>query len=123
MRIVMEESGWRVLSPARPDEMICLRRLVLQCGYRICEVCRELGCSERYLYEVAKRDVGLPPKAWMRQERMVTAKRMLGEGMGFSEVAEKLGFASTAGFRREFREIYGILPREYVRGLEEGDTK
>lgn len=59
----------------------------------------------------------MTPKAWMRQERMVVARRMLIDGLESDEVSERLGFSSIGSFRREFRTIHGVLPLEYVESL------
>jgi AraC-like DNA-binding protein len=86
----------------------------MQLGYRVGEVCGELGCSERYLRAVFLRDVGLSPKEWMRQERMVVARRMLDGGRSPLAVSDSLGFASLNNFRREFQEVYGMSPARWV---------
>ena len=113
MRIVRPEMSWRVLGPEWPGGSVCLQRLALRCGYRICEICAELNCGERYLYEVFIRDIGLSPKEWMRRERMVVARRMLAGGERVDDVTERLGFASKNNFRREFLAFYGVLPLEF----------
>ena len=113
MRITLGETGWRILIAGRPGEWSCLPSLALECGYRICEICRKLGCSERYFHHVATRDIGLPPKAWMRQERMIRARHMLSEGITSDLVAEKIGYSAIGSFRREFRKFHPICPREY----------
>ena len=38
-----------------------LHQLAMRDGYRIDQLCSELGCSETYLYSVFTRDIGLPP--------------------------------------------------------------
>lgn len=116
MRIVRPEMSWRVLSPEWPGGSVCLQLLALRCGYRIGEICAELDCGERYLYEVFTRDIGLSPKEWMRRERMVVARRMLSGGKGPDEVAESLGFASKQNFRREFLAFYRVGPVEFQEG-------
>ena len=113
MRIVRPEMSWRVLSPVWPGGSVCLQRLTMRCGYRIGELCSELGCSERYLYEVFERNIGLTPKDWMRRERMVVARRMLVGGRDAGEVAESLGFTSKNIFRREFLAFYQVPPLEF----------
>ena len=105
---------WRVLFPEQGGA-VCLQRLALRCGYRISEICAELGCSDRYLREVFMRDIGLSPKEWMRQERMVVARRMLAGGRSPDEVAECLGFAVRSTFRREFVQFYQVRPLEFQR--------
>ena len=116
MRIVRPEMSWRVLSPEWQGGSVCLQLLALRCGYRIGEICSELDCGERYLYEVFTRDIGLSPKEWMRRERMVVARRMLAGGKGPDEVAESLGFASKQNFRREFLAFYRVGPLEFQKG-------
>lgn len=113
MRIIRPEASWRILRPGWAGESERLQGLALKCGYRICEICEELGCSERYLYSVFTRDIGLPPKEWLRLERMVVARRMLVGGRLPEVVAERLGFASAASFRREFLAFYQLPPLDF----------
>jgi len=112
MRIVRPEQNWRVLFPLQGDSL-CLQRLALRCGYRVSEISAELECTRRYLHVVFMRDIGLPPKEWMRRERMVVARRMLTGGRTPDEVGKVLGFASQNNFRREFRETYGVRPSQF----------
>ena len=114
MRIVRRENRWCIVSPALGCEGCCLQRLAMRLGYRVGELGLELRCSERYLRTVFLRDIGLPPKEWMRQERMVVARRMLGGGTDPLSVSSSLGFASLNNFRREFQEVYGVSPREWM---------
>jgi AraC-like DNA-binding protein len=72
-----------------------------------------LKCSERYLYEVFVRDIGLAPKKWMRRERMVVARRLLTIGKSPNEVATELGFATPNNFRREFLGFYQVPPLRF----------
>lgn len=114
MRIVRPEQYWCVLLAAT-GERLCLQRLALRCGYRICELCGELECSERYLHTVFLRDIGLPPKEWMRRERMVVARRKLIGGKRPEEVAADLGFSCQNNFRREFLAVYQVPPLQFQR--------
>lgn len=115
VRIIRTTDSWCVLSPTLGCEGGCLQRLAMRLGYRVGELCAELRCSERYLRAVFLRDVGLSPKEWMRQERMVVARRMLQGGMDPAVVATELGFASVNNLRREFQATYGESPLGYVR--------
>lgn len=118
MRIVRPETTWRVLL-ADGREPLCLQLLAFSCGYRIKGMVEELDCSGRYVHRVFMRDVGVPPKIWMRQERMVRARHMVEGGSTNEDVAEKLGFSSAGSFRREFVAIYGLPPVEYVKAFAE----
>lgn len=86
-------------------------------SYRVVGLCSALGCSERYLYAVFLRDIGLPPKTWMDLERMVVARRMLEGGKSVEEVADGLGFMSVESFRRKFMKVYKVSPGRFLRGL------
>lgn len=110
MRIIRDSGRWNILSPRFCGGSCCLQRLALRFGYRVGELCAELCCSERYLRTVFLRDIGLSPKEWMRQERMVVARRLLDGGQDPAAAADHLGFASLNNFRREFQEVYGISP-------------
>jgi AraC-like DNA-binding protein len=112
MRIVRPEQNWCILF-AGTGERLCLQRLSLRCGYRICEVCDELDCSERYLHRIFVRDIGLAPKDWMRRERMVVARRKLIGGKRPEEVAAELGFSNPNNFRREFLATYKVPPLQF----------
>ena len=114
MRIVRPDQNWCVYLPSR-GERLCLQRLALRHGYRIGELCSDLDCSERYLYSVFTRDIGLSPKLWMRWERMAVARRKLVGGKAADEVAVELGFSSPNNFRREFLMFHRIGPREFQR--------
>jgi AraC-like DNA-binding protein len=93
----------------------CLEKLALSKGYRVADVCAELGCSERYLYTVFMRDIGLPPKTWMNLERMVVARRKLEGGKTIVQVARDLGFLSIEAFTRKFYAAYRISPGRFVK--------
>jgi len=91
----------------------CLERLALRKGYRVADVCAALGCSNRYLHTLFVRDIGLPPKQWMKLERMVVARRMLEGGKSPEEVSLDLGFMSTHTFYRQFHRFYQTTPARY----------
>jgi AraC-like DNA-binding protein len=112
MRIVRSDGFWEILC-VRAERKVCLERVALRCGYRIGEICDLLECSGRYLQRVFLDDIGLPPKVWMRNERMVVARRMLAGGRSTGEVALALGFATVGNFRREFRARHRVTPARF----------
>lgn len=64
----------------------------------------------------AFRDVhGLPPHAYLNQERVRTARRLLDAGTPVAEVAPAVGFVDQAHLTRHFRRILGITPGAYRR--------
>lgn len=117
MRIVSEQSNCRVLLSGGGGHA-SLQGLALRCGYRVGEVCDALGCGERYLHEVFVRDLGMPPKLWMKGERMTVARRRLKDGTPPREVAAELGYQGVQHFRREFRGVFGVTPVEFQQPQE-----
>lgn len=95
----------------------CLERLAFRKGYRVADVCAALGCSSRYLHTLFVRDIGLPPKHWMKLERMVVARRKLRGGKSPEEVARDLGFMSVHTFSRQFEKFYQMTPARFQNGM------
>ncbi len=112
MQIIRDSSSWMILGITKSRHS--LEELSFRNGYRVEAICQEIGCGIRYFHFVFLRDIGLPPKRWMRYERMVVARRMLAGGRTPDEVAERVGFASTNNFNREFAAIYRMTPRQFI---------
>ena len=93
-----------------------MESLALRMGYRMGDFCHALGVSESYLGEVFLRDLGLSLSEWMSWERMVVARRMLVWGVDSKEVSRTLGFLNAESFRREFQQVYGVSPAQYLAG-------
>lgn len=91
----------------------CLERLAFRKGYRVADVCSALGCSSRYLHTLFMRDIGLPPKQWMKLERMVVARRKLEGGKTPDDVSRDLGFMSVHTFNRQFLQFYQTTPSRF----------
>ena len=61
------------------------------------------------------RAYGLPPHAWLLQERVRRAKRLLADGRTPADVAGAVGFADQSHLTRHFRRILGVTPGRYRR--------
>jgi AraC-like DNA-binding protein len=61
------------------------------------------------------RDIGLPPKQWMKMERMVVARRKLEGGKTPEEVSKDLGFRSISNFHRQFFNCYEMTATNFLR--------
>lgn len=112
MRIIRSNQTWRVVESFSGVNH-CLERLAFRKGYRVADVCRALGCSSRYLHTLFVRDIGLPPKTWMKLERMVVARRKLEGGKLPVEVSQDLGFMSVQTFNRQFEEFHKTTPTKF----------
>lgn len=92
-------------------------------GYRVADVRAVLGCSSRYLHTMFVRDIGLPPKYWMKLERMVVARRMLEGGNAPELVAQELGYMSEHTFYRQFQEFHQVTPKKFLSDRQTFDPK
>lgn len=111
MRLIWFAKRWWMTAPGTSAK--CLQLLAFRRGYRVCEISEEIGCTERRLNDLFRRDLGIPPLQWLKLERMVAARRMLAAGLPIEDVAERLGFTSHYNFRREFKKHHNILPSTY----------
>jgi AraC family transcriptional regulator of adaptative response / DNA-3-methyladenine glycosylase II len=78
-------------------------------------LCDRIGVSERHLRRVFEDGLGISPKEWLRQERMVAARQLLRHGSPIKEVSIDLGFSTSKMFSRDFIEFYGVRPTDFQR--------
>ncbi|WP_148715683.1 AraC family transcriptional regulator [Chitinolyticbacter meiyuanensis] len=72
----------------------------------------QLGLSAVQLVRAFNRRHGLPPLAWLRQQRLRAAKQGLLHGEVIADVAARLGFADQAHLTRQFRAQFGLTPAQ-----------
>ncbi len=57
---------------------------------------------------------GCSPGDWILRERLDAGRRLLERTTdGIEDIAHRVGLPNTSGFRRHFREIYGVPPARY----------
>ncbi len=80
------------------------------------DVARSLGLSLTYLTRVFKRQLGIPLKVYIDQERFNVARKLMDLSDGnLSEIASELGFDDVFRFSRFFKRMSGVCPSEYRR--------
>jgi AraC-like DNA-binding protein len=89
---------------------------------RVEALATELGCSRRYLRDGFVRQVGLPPKTVARLMRFHHVRERIQEAPDpphprWGEVAHAAGYADQSHLNREFRELAGTTPSDFVRRL------
>jgi AraC-like DNA-binding protein len=95
-------------SEAVPTET--LRRLAESCRYSSRELARFLGISQRQLQRIFRARLGCTPQAFLREERLQAAERLLHSASSVKEVAYALGFCQQSQFSRDFKERFGRRP-------------
>lgn len=98
---------------AREPQPISLAQIAREGEYQLPQLCQRIELSERHLRRVFEEGIGIAPKEWLRQERMVAARSMLREGTPIKEVSNKLGFSNQKIFSREFQIFHQVTPTAY----------
>lgn len=83
---------------------------------RVGPMCGELGVSPRHLTRRFTAQIGLGPKAVARQVRFASVRRRLqapGE-VSWAELALAAGYVDQAHLIRDFRELAGITPTQFL---------
>jgi AraC-like DNA-binding protein len=85
---------------------------------RVETLAREIGCSRRYLHDRFVRQVGLAPKTVARLLRFHTVRERVARAPGrWAEIAYEAGYADQSHLNREFRELAGTTPSDFVSRL------
>lgn len=112
---IIQKDGKFLVLKARERMPISLSQIAKEVDYRMSSLCDRIGISERHMRRVFGESVGIPPKEWLRKERMADARSLLCEGSPIKEVAMDLGFTTPKMFSREFQLFYGMKPTDYQR--------
>jgi AraC-like DNA-binding protein len=103
--------------PPSPDVAWAWRRLLESSGgVEIRALTDTLGCSRRHLVSRFHEQVGLPPKTVARILRFNRVIRMLlrDDGSRFAEIAHRCGYYDQSHLNRDFRELAGVTPSEFL---------
>ncbi|WP_271411030.1 AraC family transcriptional regulator [Pseudomonas sp. Q1-7] len=73
----------------------------------------EVRLSPFHFARTFRRATGLPPHAWLKQQRLDQARALLKAGCAPAGVAAQLGFADQSHLTRQFKQAYGVGPGEY----------
>lgn len=74
------------------------------------ELARLAGLSRFQLVRHFARAHGLPPFAWLQQQRLGRARALIAGGMALSEAALACGFADQSHLHRHFLRSFGFTP-------------
>jgi AraC-like DNA-binding protein len=78
------------------------------------EIAAELQVSKRYLSDLFRSHTGMGFKGYLREQRLVEARRLLTEGtMTISEVAYAVGFNDPFYFSQEFSRRFKLSPTAF----------
>ncbi len=70
-----------------------------------------------HLSRAFRRQVGLPPHAYVTHRRVALAQTLLLRGVSQADVALKVGFYDQSQLHRHFKRILGVTPGAYARAV------
>jgi AraC-like DNA-binding protein len=79
----------------------------------LAELAAIVGVSRFQLLRGFSRDLGTTPHAYLLQQRVRLARRLLGERRGPAEAAAEAGFADQSHMTRAFARQFGVTPGRY----------
>ncbi|MDD5350357.1 MAG: helix-turn-helix domain-containing protein [Chthoniobacteraceae bacterium] len=82
---------------------------------------RECGLSRSRFAELFRQQTGVPPLAFLEQQRLRLARELLEHTAStLEEIAEKAGFSSPFYLSLRFKKHYGLSPRAYRQRIASG---
>ena len=88
---------------------------------RVESLAAQLGCSRRYLHARFREQVGLAPKTVARLVRFGAVRRRIDRAPArWADVAYECGYADQSHLNRDFRELAGTTPGDFVTRLLPG---
>ena len=112
---IIQRDGRFLVLMAREPLPLSLTKIARDGDYKMSSLSERIGVSERHLRRVFEEGIGISPKDWLRQERMVAARSLLREGSPIKEVAIDLGFTTSKMFSRDFQLFHGVKPTDFQR--------
>ncbi|GIG62722.1 AraC family transcriptional regulator [Longispora fulva] len=85
----------------------------------LAELAEHVGLGPHVLQRAFRTATGLPPHAYLVQERVRRARSLLAAGDRPAEVAAAVGFADQAHLTRHFRRYLGVPPGAYRKNVQD----
>ena len=79
------------------------------------------GYSRWYAIRTFQQQVGLAPRVYLRQLRVLKARHLLQQGHSLADVAQMLHFSDQAHFSRVFKSVFGVPPGALQRLMRDQD--
>lgn len=87
------------------------------------ELAKTARLSQYHLLRRFARCFGVPPHAYLQQERIRQARRLLASGHSGAEVALAVGFGDQSHFCNVFKKLMGISPARYAEAIVNEDAE
>ena len=110
----------RIPPPASADMQRVRERLVeeLLDPPSLADLAAMTGLSRYQVLRRFERTYGLPPHAWLMQQRAERARRLIRQGSTLRDAATASGFADQSHMTRVFTRYFGFTPGAWSRALQ-----
>lgn len=86
-------------------------------------LCKQIGMSRASLYNKLKAITDMGANDYINKIRIEQAMKLIAEGdFNFTEISEKVGFASARYFSTSFKQYTGKTPTQYKKEAEGGHS-
>lgn len=115
LELCFSQPSKAILSPASTNLKLAHEMLLddITNSHQLDELAQQVGLSRYQLVRAFKQQYGLPPHAYLMNEKIKRAKHMLKRGDTISDVALDLGFSDQAHFQRHFKRKLSVTPKFY----------
>jgi transcriptional regulator GlxA family with amidase domain len=109
------KKGSKLFCVAETDAQLDVSKLARLCEFKSSDLASLLNVSERQMERSFNDILNMPPKSWLREQRMVYAKELFDRGMHKREVASITGFKSYSHFAAEVAHFFSKKPKDLER--------
>ncbi len=112
--ILFADGSWWFANSLK-NSLIRLDPMFQECGWRVTVLGDMLGIETRTFARIIDRSLGITGKIWLRQLGSITAIELLRSGGKMEVIASQLGFANNSNFTREFKQMVGVTPSDFIK--------
>ena len=76
------------------------------------------GFSPYHFLRLFRKEIGMPPHAYLQNVRVHRAQRLIELGMPLAEVATTVGFSSQSHLNRQFKRYTGLTPGRFAKQVQ-----
>lgn len=109
------KKGSKLFCVAETDAQLDVSKLARLCDFKSSDLAGLLNVSERQMERSFHDILNMPPKSWLREQRMVYARELFDRGMHKREVASITGFKSYSHFAAEVFHFFSKKPKDLER--------
>jgi len=110
-----------VTSKRQGEDAKSFLKLCFDNYFSFSQIAQELEVSPTTLRKAFTAYVGISPKAWMTQQRVIHSIRLISGGKSLTEVAEEMVYTDYRHMAKEFRSVVDFTPKtmeKVLRGLQ-----